>query len=83
MTLLQNGLGAKRIITKHKTKFLYMYYQKLNGIRYKSDSMASTIKRKSAWSELSGKTEKKIYFKQPKLNEKIIKIKYLLFIIII
>ena len=28
-------------------------------------------KKKSAWSEFSGKTEKKIYFKQPKLNEKI------------
>ena len=50
--------------------------------RYKSHSMASTMKKKSAWSELSGKTEKKIYFKQPKLNENI-KIKYLLFIIII
>ena len=50
--------------------------------RYKSQSMASTMKKKSAWSELSGKTEKKIYFKQPKLNENI-KIKYLLFIIII
>ena len=48
--------------------------------RYKSQSMASTMKKKSAWSELSGKTEKKIYFKQPKLNEKI---KYLFFIIII
>ena len=60
-----------------------MYYQKLNGIRYKSHSMASTIKKKkSAWSELSGITEKKINFKQPKLNENI-KIKYLLFIIII
>ena len=50
--------------------------------RYKSHSMASTIKKKSAWSELSGITEKKINFKQPKLNENI-KIKYLLFIIII
>lgn len=50
--------------------------------RYKSHSMASTIKKKSAWSELSGKTDKKINFKQPKLNENI-KIKYLPFIIII